>query len=130
RRVAIRATTAWVISSVPLTVTSSWAAQSAGVDSKNRLRWVAAALLTSTPIGPSSRSTRSTAAATSGSTLRSARTARLLTPSARASLAALGGEREPDGAPQPLPRAGHQHHALAQSQVHASAILTAAEWGN
>src|SRR5438552_3966944 len=45
-------------------------------------------------------------------------------------VSALGGEREPDGAPQPLPRARHQHHGIAQSQVHASAILSAAEWEN
>ncbi len=85
---AIWAPTTWQIRRVPATVTSIWGAQSASVVSKKGFDWVAAALLTSTPIGPSSAVTRSTAASTEGRSVRSRCTAMALTPRARASAAA------------------------------------------
>jgi hypothetical protein len=94
RRAAIPRATAWVMRSVPVTVTSTCGAQSAGPDSRKGFRWVAAALLTSTSIGPSSRSTRATAAPTAPSSRRSAPTAAAFTPSARASTAAASAPAE------------------------------------
>ena len=118
-----------------MTVTSTWGAQSSGVVSRNGLRWVAAALLTSTSIGPSSRSTRSTAAATAPSARMSARDGqRLHAERARLGRRGLGparrrvvveghvgpfaGEGQADGPAQALPGAGDQHDLAAELEIH------------
>ena len=78
-----------MIRSVPVTVTSIWAPQSAEVVSRKGLRWVAAALLTRTSMGPRASSTASTARATASSVRRSAATANARTPSVSASATAV-----------------------------------------
>ena len=88
-RSAMQVATACVTCSVPVTVTSICGAQSVGVDSRKRCLRVAAELLTSTPIGPTPDSTRSTIAATATSSRRSAPTASAVTPSSCASAAAF-----------------------------------------
>ena len=88
-RLAIRRATAWVTRSMPVTVTSTWACQSAGAESRNRWRWVAAALLTRIEIGPRASSACETAESTAASSRRSAWTARALPPPAPTSAAAF-----------------------------------------
>jgi hypothetical protein len=88
-RSAIRRATACVARSMPVTVTSTCACQSAGADSRNRWRRVAAALLTRIDTGPSVSSAWETAVSTAASSRRSARTAMALPPPAPTSAAAF-----------------------------------------